>query len=263
MLCTVDAISKEQNITYMLAGGTLLGAVRDHGFIPWDDDIDLLIWRKDYPAFSQALRRCLPSHLKLIEPADLAPGFYDFVPRIEDQRYLLHRTKNEDLYYHNHQNHISIDIFLLDNGANSRMGMRLFTLMQKTIYGLALGHRYQLDPSKYHGTMNLKVQLLTTVGRHLPLSLILNWQDRLWAWSQKPCKYCIVVNEIPQNMDMLNLTEWFISTVDIPFEQSAFPVPTGYHEKLSAQYGEYMIPARDQQEYIKHADPSEVQSEFV
>ena len=53
----VDGICKENNIKYSLAGGTLLGAIRHQGFIPWDDDIDIILVRSEYERLIDILKR--------------------------------------------------------------------------------------------------------------------------------------------------------------------------------------------------------------
>lgn len=66
ILLEVDKICKKHNITYYLGEGTLLGAARHQGFIPWDDDLDILMFRKDYEKFIDVTMRELPSHLLLL-----------------------------------------------------------------------------------------------------------------------------------------------------------------------------------------------------
>lgn len=60
MLKVFDGFCREHNINYVLAGGTLLGAVRHQGFIPWDDDVDLIMLPEEFEKFN-AVRHLLPA----------------------------------------------------------------------------------------------------------------------------------------------------------------------------------------------------------
>lgn len=63
ILVAVDGICRKEGISYWLDAGTLLGAVRHGGFIPWDDDLDICIMKEDYGKFKAAMLRNLPSNL--------------------------------------------------------------------------------------------------------------------------------------------------------------------------------------------------------
>ena len=95
ILKKIDEITAKLDLQYFLAYGTLIGAVRDHGFIPWDDDVDIMMFRKDYDIFAEY---CI-SHEKEISPYRLCslktnPDYPHMIDRLCDSRYPI-RVKNE------------------------------------------------------------------------------------------------------------------------------------------------------------------------
>ena len=102
-LCIIDDICKKENVRWFLDSGTELGSLREQDIIPWDDDMDIKVFREDYPAFCEAMRKHLPEYLHFIEPQDYSPAFYDFIPRIYDERYPLREETAEDRYYKNYR----------------------------------------------------------------------------------------------------------------------------------------------------------------
>ena len=86
ILLAIDAVCKKHNIRYRLDSGTLLGAVRHKGFIPWDDDVDLCFLRAEWEKFAKVAKEELPEPYRLVLPSEYrnVKAFYDFVPRVVD-----------------------------------------------------------------------------------------------------------------------------------------------------------------------------------
>ena len=113
MLEQIDAICQRHNLDYWLEGGTLLGAIRHQGFIPWDDDLDISMPRESYNAFIKIAPNELPDYMWL-QTAQTDPGYFNLsVPlKIRDRNSRLielHETGNEP-----YQQGIFVDVFVYD-----------------------------------------------------------------------------------------------------------------------------------------------------
>lgn len=93
MLIEFDKVCRKNNIDYMLAGGNCLGAVRHKGFIPWDDDIDIDVYYKDYPKLIQLLQKELPDWVKVQNPKT-DKGYYHFYTRLVDANSIVTYADN-------------------------------------------------------------------------------------------------------------------------------------------------------------------------
>lgn len=111
ILKVVDRICTKHGLTYWLDGGTLLGAVRHGGFIPWDDDIDIVMPRKDFDAFIALCQRYLPNDIELdVAIGSNASRQYNVPCRLRDIYSEIISAHNND----NHMRGIFIDIFPSD-----------------------------------------------------------------------------------------------------------------------------------------------------
>ena len=113
MLTAIDKLCQEHQIDYWLDAGTLLGAVRHKGFIPWDDDMDIGMPRESYEKFLKIAPKCLPSHIWL-QTMETDPGFFNMATplkiRDKNSRYIEKHEQGNETY----QQGIFIDVFVYD-----------------------------------------------------------------------------------------------------------------------------------------------------
>lgn len=243
MLKEIDRICRKYGIQYVLDSGTLLGAIRHKGFIPWDDDADVAFTRENYEAFAKVVRKELPDGMCFLEPKDLAGGkvFYDFTPRI---LYLNSKTRvdsNESNFYGSQLNHLWVDLFIMDELPENKLAAVWTKGLHVVVYGLAMGHRYHLDFSKYGKISGLAVRILSAIGKCVSMKTILKLQRKVAMKDAKGKSHQFYYsNYQPDYLYVTVEKEWSCETVDIPFEDAVLMAPGGWHQVLTEVYGDYM-----------------------
>ncbi len=251
ILEVVADICARHDIQYFADGGTLLGAVRHQGFIPWDDDIDIALRRPDYNRLIPLLKTELPEGLVL-------SGMYAEEKRLQDAAFTAQiRVMSDEEYWdlnsHMRRFHafpflrIGIDILPLDYVPRDTELVDLQKMIMWQIMRL-------LDHKGGDFTMENYERQLQYVEELCGVSLVrddtLNNQlFKLFDAIVSLYNYD-EAEEISQyffwlpNPSRVYKKEWYDTFVMMPFENTAVPVPQKYHEVLTLMYGDYKTPVR-------------------
>ena len=226
---------EDNNIKYYLAYGTLLGAIRHHGFIPWDDDVDVFVSGEDFLKLQKIFN----------EKADTTKYFYQTL-KTEENYYLLWdkvRLNNtifvEDGWENNDINNgIFIDVFPLLEYPNSRSEEKKFTRRYKFLR-LLIETNIKNNKSRYnnYGTIG---KILSIVVRILPQKVrnkIVIKNIEYFCLYKSDSKYYY---SLDGGAEIKFLKEPFDSIEKVKFEDAEFNVPKGYRENLTESFGDYM-----------------------
>lgn len=233
---------EKNNLKYALCGGTLLGAVRHNGFIPWDDDIDIFMPREDYNKL-----------LKLYKNKDINPNYdlkaiernnskYPFI-KIVNNKIIVESKSLED-------RNLWIDIFPID--------------------GYSDNYKESLKQAKKIGICKGLIYLHTTSFIDI-LKEKKNWKNRIIKCALKPIAILIPIEKISMRMikictkykysesrfvggciwgygicERLEKKKFISEMKKIEFEENEFNIPIGYDLYLKSVYGNYMeLPPKD------------------
>ena len=257
MLCMFDEICKKENIRYFLDSGAAIGAVREHDFIPWDDDIDVAMIREDYEKLREVLPKHLPENYRLIEPMDYEPYFFDFFPKLIDLQTPLRKETEEDRKYYNFQNRASIDIVILDNAPDSKFLQEIMRLKCKMFYGMNMSKRVQFHDEKHSLMEKIVSRTCIFLGKMFSSKRLKQmYLNNTTSYSNKKTNFVIRSNSILYFIGFYS-KKYYEDTVYLDFHGRKFPLPGGYDAVLTQLYGDYMTPAKDYKGYIQHTDSEE------
>ncbi|RKW46269.1 MAG: lipopolysaccharide cholinephosphotransferase [Lachnospiraceae bacterium] len=246
ILQEIDRICTKYKINYTLDSGTLLGAIRHGGFIPWDDDADIAMTRANFEAFRKIVKRELSDKLEFIMPNEFQGGkvFYDFTPRIIYKPSIRHKKQDKKDPYEGKLNHLWVDIFIIDKLPNRKTLKRFTLFTQKLIYLFSMGHRKKLDFKKYKGMMKIAILFFSIFGKIIPMKFLFRIQDKISKlfYKGRKNKTWYYSNYQPDYIDIEVNSRWYEKYIKIQFEDISLSIIDEYENVLQLVYGDYMTP---------------------
>lgn len=235
LLKAVDKICRENDIQYFLVGGSLLGAVRHHNIIPWDDDLDIGMLRKDFEKFREICPKLLPEDFS-----------YESVREKKDCHYVFDKIRLNNTYFStnfsnnfNIHNGIFLDVLVYDQTSNSKLLSR-FQIMCIAIWTRVINIKWYNKPRKRVYYRLSKVFL--PIMRCIPFPAFHWIFERLARLFDNRKNADYLIDSVGQNIKKGRFPkEWFSSMSYIDFADMKVPIPCGYDGYLRHFYGEHYM----------------------
>lgn len=231
ILDEIDKFCKENKINYWLDNGTLLGAVRHKGYIPWDNDLDIGMLREDYDIFIRNFNNH-NSKYKVHCYENDKNHFYAFAKVYDSDTILYEPDINGDKIS------VNVDVFVYDNAPANEYKLSIM-YKYRDIYSL-FNTMYRMHDSprgNFIRKLNVKIlrQLIHLLPRRLYIKKLVNNSKR---YADKNTDYVGNFTSISKIKASKSI---FYEMIDIEFEKKFYPVPKKYDEWLKLFYGDYMV----------------------
>jgi lipopolysaccharide cholinephosphotransferase len=234
MLKFVKKFCEKNNLKYYLCGGTLLGAIRHKGFIPWDDDIDIFMPMNDYKKFIELFNE--NEKYRLLNPYKSKDYYYLFSKLIDNRTYL-----KEDDKPHIDEMGVYIDIFPICGLPDNREEIDKYITK---INGLYKKHWHTFCKVWNYSDKKSKMIIKTIVKfpyyflnrkKHIRQGIL----DLMEKYDIEKSKYVGYILSWYVEKEVTR-KEVYDKTIQVEFEVEIFSAPAGYDEYLTNLYGNYM-----------------------
>lgn len=230
-------------LTYYAANGTLIGALRHEGFIPWDDDIDVSLSRENYEKFVREGQKYLPEDLRILTYQDSTDDTVYTARIVKDNTRVIVKTANVA-----HEDSLWMDIWALDGMPGNSLknkAHKLSLLYRRMLVQLPkydeLIHQHRTNRPWYEKIIMKAVETFH-FGRNIDIKQAKkNVEKCLKKYSVKNAKYAVnfwtpykFKEEVPAT--------WYGAGKDVPFEDTCIHIPNNADGILKQIYGDYMTP---------------------
>ena len=233
ILDDVHRFCEEQGLRYSLSSGTLIGAIRHKGYIPWDDDIDIYMMRNDYERFLKTYQD-QTGRYRVLDPKKEEHYYYTFA-KVVDQR-----TKMIEKETEGYEIGVYIDVFPVDYVTEDMKKRERIFRWKKLLY--------KIRRCKISNSNPLHSRLAYWCYRSLPISV--GMLNRVIDWliiGGKPTNTLCHMTEAGPSIKGCFPAADMKKMVDAKFEDRTYKIMIGYDDHLWRTYGDYMkLPPEDQ-----------------
>lgn len=232
LLLELDRVCKKHHLLYYIDGGTLLGAMCYEGFIPWDDDIDLKMPRKDYEELLN-LDNEFPNHISIYAPSKEHCD-YTMLKLIDNRTVLKEKAGNVIK-----TTGVYLDIFPMDGYPSDKLECRKhFAVLQRlnSLYHNSISDFSRMKHSRFF-TTRVKGRFYSLI--YSPWKLYRRMTKEAKKYGYDECDYVGLVIEGDFIKERFK-KEWLEPGFTLEFEDYRFPAPVGYKKHLEIFYGNHV-----------------------
>lgn len=248
VLREIDRICKKHGIQYFADSGTLLGAVRHKGFIPWDDDIDIAMTRDEYRKFFTVALKELPEGWIIRDWSNGGDAPFGRVVNTEK----INMGKEHMLRFHGCPYIVGIDIFQLDYVPVAEEEEEAWHLLLRYLSALSgkieeNGNNVlteEIEQNLYQAEEWCNVKFDRSKNLNMQIRKLMNQLAQCYQ-SDEAAELEMVVWDWAKERRFKYKREWYGESIEVPFENITIPIPSGYDGVLRVLYGEnYMTPIK-------------------